>query len=319
MKRYIYETCWTQGLEDEIESVPNTKALIEEMYYRFGLKVYDKAKGLGATKSFLMTLDGLPYCEVYTEMNWNTKKEADELTYCYYSQYYSKSRGSDENDRRTLRSTKLSKLMTTLEKNNAIMPDHTHLLTFDLITDATLTVRRKGVKAHKSMYDLEDTSTLQLLLEHAVNKVPLEGETLKGFQVILDKWNKADHDVKQATDKMETMFGNEFYIIGETQEEGFAIASAKVTEFSNNKVKYELVKPFQRVMSLDDYEHIDEIRPVLTMYKLFLEGEDKQRMMALSPMTREYYEDLNIITTYSGYPAGSSYIPLWTLIPTITE
>lgn len=318
MKRYIYEACWTQGLEDEIESAPSTKALIEEMYYRFGLKVYGKEKGsLG--REFLMTLDGLPYCKVFTEVYWNEVKEVSEITYYYYSQYYSKARGKNEDDKHTLRSTKLSKLMTTLEKNNAIMPDHSHLLTFDILTDVTLTVKRKGVKAHKSMYDLEDTSKLQLLLEHAVNKAPLEGETLKGFQVILDKWTKADHDVKQATNKMEAMFGNEFYIIGETQDEGFAIASARVTDFSNNRVKYELVKPFQRVMSLDDYEYIDEIRPVLTMYKLFLEGEDKHRSMALSPMTREYYEDLNIVTTYSGYPAGSSFIPLWTLIPTITE
>jgi hypothetical protein len=319
MKRYIYEACWTQELEDEIKSTPNTKSLIEEMYYRFGLKVYEKAKGLGATKSFLMTLDGLPYCEVFTEMSWNAKKEADELTYCYYSQYYSKARGKDENDKHTLRSTKLSKLMTTLEKNNAIMPDHTHLLTTDLLTDTMMAVKRKDIKTYKSMYDLEDTSKLQLLLEHAVNKVPLEGETLKGFQVILDKWIKTDHDDKQAKDKMMSMFGNEFYVIAETQEAGYAIASAKVTEFNNKESKYELIKPFQRVMSLDDYEHIDDIRAVLTMYKLFLEGQDKHRFHALSPLTREYYEDINVFTTYQQYPAGSSYIPLWTLIPTITE
>ena len=320
MKRYIYDTCWTQELEDEIEVVPNTKALIEEMYYRFGLKVYAQPISSANSNSYLMTLDGLPYCEVFTELVWNSKKELDEVNYCYYSKYFCKARGKDEVDRRTLRSTKLSKLMTTLEKTNAIMPDHTYLLTKDLLSDSMNNIKRKGVKTSKSIYDLDDVNKLQLLLEHAVNKKPLDSESLNKYKVILDKWIKTDDDTKLAIKNMTTMFGNEFYIIAETQEAGYAIASAKVTEFVSKEFKYELIKPFQRVLNLDDYEYIDNIRAVLTMYKLFIEGQEPSiRMTHLSPMTREYYEDLNIITTYSNYPAGSSYTPLWTFIPTITE
>ena len=126
MKRYIYQGTWSQELEDAVET-SISKPIVEEMFYKFGLTVY--AKSNRKDDSFLMTMEGLPYCEVYAEKVLNIKTGEECISYAYYSDHYAKERGQDSEDKRTLRSVKLSKLISTIEKNKALMPDHTNLLT----------------------------------------------------------------------------------------------------------------------------------------------------------------------------------------------
>jgi hypothetical protein len=316
MKPYIYAGSWTQELEDYIEADGDTKPLIEEMFYKFGLKVY--ARDSSSKKQYLMTLDGLPYCGVYTAYEFSANKQSDELTYFYYSEYYNKDRGRDIQDKRTLRSNKLSKLMQTLEKNKAIMPDHTKLLTRSLIRSAVDMVRSHGKSGGKYIGDL-NTVQAQMLLEcvldgRSVSSIP----NLETYKVILDKWKLSDETKSLNTKKIDTMFGAELYAIAETRDKGFAIASIKLNEPSGDTYTYDVIKPFQRVLSLDDYEYIDEIRPVLTMYKLAIENEDvsSTRKFELSAINEKYYDDLGIITDYEGSIIGSSFRPLWTFIAT---
>jgi hypothetical protein len=110
------------------------------------------------------------------------------------------------------------------------------------------------------------------------------------------------------------------YAVAETSNKGFAIASFKVTECVDGRMAYEIIKPFQRVLSLDDYEHIDEIRPALTMYKLHKETLNQSNTgYELSDVNQVYFEELGIVVAFDSRPDMSSYKPLWTFISTVTE
>lgn len=319
MKRYMYEGTWTQELEDEVEN-SISKPLVEEMFYKYGLTVYAKSREF--KNSFLMTMDGLPYCEVYIDKGLNIKTAEEESVYNYYSHYYTKDRGSDMDDKRTLRSTKMSKLIATIDKKEALMPDHTSLLSSSLINNATNEVRNKVKNPSERKYiGNVQIETVEKLLKHAVNKASISGEEMKEYKVILDKWNKIDDDERRAEETVNTMFGNEMYVIAETGDKGYAIASIKVTNYKQYHYDYEIIKPFQRVLSLDDYEYIDEIRPVLTMYKLHKEMLNKEKRSfdyELSYAQQSYFEDLGIIVSYDSFPSNTSYRPVWTFIPTVT-
>ena len=314
----MYEGVWSQKLEDEVEN-SIAKPLVEEMFYRFGLKVYGMSKDTYG--SFLMTLDGLPYCEVYAEKVFNHKKEVDEIVYCYYSMYYGKERGRDSVDRHTLRSTKLTKLMQTIDKNKALMPDHTSLFNKSIVQNLIDDIKRSMKNPHTRKY-IGDVSVemVQRLLSDALTKTPATEELKVKYKLILDKWNEADENEQRAHDKVRTVLGNEFYAIAETETEGVAIASFKVTKTNDNyNSEYEIIKPFQRVLNIDDYEFIDDIRLPLTMLKLNMEtieiSEHRRRQIGM--VEQKYYEDIGVIQTYDSYPAGSDYKPVWTIIPTV--
>ena len=326
MKRYMYEGTWTQELEDMVEN-SKSKPIVEEMFYKYGLTVYAKStRSNGGIDSFIMTMDGLPYCEVYTEDVLNIKTGEPCVSYAYYSDYYQKDRGSDSEDKRTLRSTKLSKLIATIDKKQALMPDYTSLVSRYLMNEMAGLIKGKinPSGAKKYIGDLK-LPLVEKLLSYAVSKTPLGGEELKEAKVILDKWTKVDDDERHTKQKIQSILGNEIYMIAETSTDGYAIGSIKITDTDTWR-EHELIKPFQRVTSLDDYEYIDEIRPVLTMYKIYKESLDSQGTTMshnnydLSYPRQEYYEDVGVITAYDNYPGGSpQYRPVWTIIPTVLE
>jgi hypothetical protein len=316
----MYKGTWSQELEDAIEN-SISKPIVEEMFYKFGLTAY--AKSDRKDTSFLMTMEGLPYCEVYAEEVLNVKTGDPCISYAYYSDYYVKERGRDSEDKRTLRSTKLSKLIATIEKNEALMPDHTGLLNNYVFKHAADEIKNKISPSNNKKYsgDLQITLTHKLL-EHAVNRVPLGGEELKQYKVILDKWTKVDDDEKLANEKTRTLLGNEMYVIAETSTEGYTIGSVKATiPKDNHNYEYEVIKPFHRVMSLDDYEYIDEIRAVLTMYKIYKEStSERHKDYDLSYPRMTFQEDIGIIVAYDNYPSGNpQFRPLWTFIPTVLD
>ena len=326
MKRYMYKGTWSQELEDMVEN-SKSKPIVEEMFYKYGLTVYAKSsRSNGGIDSFLMTMDGLPYCEVYTEDVLNIKTGEPCPCYCYYSDFYQKDRGTDSEDKRTLRSTKLSKLIATIDKKQALMPDYTSLVSRYLMNEMASGVVSKinPSGAKKYIGDLK-IPLVEKLLSYAISKTPLGGEELKEAKVILDKWTKVDDDERRTKQKVQAILGNEIYMIAETSTDGYAIGSIKITDLTTWR-EHELIKPFQRVLSLDDYEYIDEIRPALTMYKVYKESVDSQgttishKDYDLSYPRQEYHEDVGVITAYDNYPGGSpQYRPVWTIIPTVLE
>jgi hypothetical protein len=315
MKKYMYKGTWTQELEGAVEK-SISKTLVEEMFYKFGLTVY--ARGTqNRNQSFMMTMEGMPYCEVYADTDMYGV-----VSYCYYSQYYAKERGSDNVDKHTLRSNKLGKLMATIEHKEALLPDAMHYLNKGILTNAYDQIRNKFKGGGRKYTGDISQLLIEKLLNLAINKTHIANSELAEAKVILDKWNAVDDNERLSMNAVKAQLGNEVYAIAETGNMGFAICSFKITEFKERfEHAYEIIKPFQRVLSLDDYEHIDEIRPVLTMYKLHLETlieRSRVKPEYLSPVMQEYFKDLGVIVAYDGYP-NNPYSPLWTFIPTVLE
>lgn len=339
MQKYIYEACYTQELDDVINSDSHLKLLVEEMFYRYGLKAYawsGKSSSLFEVKAgVLMTLDGTPYCKVFVETSWDAKKEIDVLEYCYTTAFASKERGTDYQDRHTWRSSKLSALMRTLDKKKAVPTDFTNSFNNDVVRTLIELVKDSASGTYKSTIDISRAPQIQPLLEYLIDNKPIPADKIPEYKVILDKWKQADENKNAMNNKLNTMFTNEFYIIGENKTDGYVIGSAKLISLekyekdepwdSNATSLFEMVKPFQRVLSLDDYEYIDEIRPMLLMFKVNLEGREQRndnkyhydKEGQISPERRFFYDDVGIVTFNVGGDAmKSDYKMLWTAIPT---
>ena len=327
MKPYIYTPSWTQDLEDAIDSHP-ARVMAEELFFRFGLRAIAVAPSNSeqvteGNTSIFMTLDGLPYCEVYITHvpKYKNGGMETELRYCFYSQYYRKDRGSSQMDRRTLYSTKLSSLMKTLETKDVIPGGITErILTNYTVDDVAGTIRNTYGRTSSKYSGSVGTDLIQALLELSIDKKPLTDTQLYESKLILDKWKQSDENQSKLSEQLNGLLGKETYVIGESQL-GTTIGSIMVTKFEEDRVReFEVVKPFIGIKSLDDCEYADELRPVMTMYKLHLEQLEQANThepkynTALSYASREYYKDLGIITTYDGYPINNSYHPLWTFI-----
>ena len=101
------------------------KTLVREICFKYDLKVMCTVERKGAVddRAFLLVKDGWnPIGEVYTKiLRDNDNKEFTE--YSFFSHYYEKARGRNTDDRHTLRSKKISSLITTIKKMKAIPSD----------------------------------------------------------------------------------------------------------------------------------------------------------------------------------------------------
>jgi hypothetical protein len=116
----IYEGFETPQLSESINESP-CKKLIQELNFKYGLKVIDKIDGdprmRYAPTSYLMAnANGFAVAKVWVD------KEDGVDVYNYRSPYNRKDRGSDSADRETIHSKKLSTLMASLKSNNVIPP-----------------------------------------------------------------------------------------------------------------------------------------------------------------------------------------------------
>ena len=86
--------------------------LIREMVFTYGLRVIRETQ-----KGWLLghASNGIAVGKVFVRTNDEGKTE-----YCYASPYFRKERGNSDEDRRTLRSIKISSLMTSIKKMKAV-------------------------------------------------------------------------------------------------------------------------------------------------------------------------------------------------------
>ena len=328
MKPYIYENMWTQELEDAIEASP-TKPLIAEMFYKYGLKVYAQNTNddLGRRDMFIMTLDGYPYCGVYVDEvmvhNKTTLSTTYKLQYNYYSNYYRKERGRDNDDRKLLRSTRLSNLMKSLEKNKAVASSIDEI-NGNRQHEQFIYYTRHGLDTKRTQKNPNTLNIIRLhsLLDSAVNQKSIDEETLEYCKSILDLWNKADENSKLFLHEMASMFENDYYILYEDISDGILVGKAKMTmnDTKDNAVAIEIVEPFQRVKQIEDYENYSELASYITMYKVFTEENDifkyKTKVKTeggLLSYVDTYIKELNIAINYTS--TNSHFDGVWMFIP----
>ena len=317
MKNYIYDAMWSQDLEDAIEA-DKAKPLIMEMYYKYGFKAYamsshgyvveefdQDTNTWGSThksvNKYMMTLDGLPYCQVYVD-DMSPKK----TDYCFYSPYFEKERGRDRQDKRTIRSAKISGLMRMLDKYKCVVDTPERVLGADALhyiysvtyQNLSRAARHSDKPQHPSRQQYE-------VLEAYMTGKKLPTEKNEELKKLFDIWSKEVETERHALDKVKTMFGNEFYIIAEScQGEGLCIGKGKFNFIHNEmrNVPFEITDSFQRIKSIDEVD--DSLKTMLTMYKVWEEintpSHYKVKDKILSHDTG-YIKDLDMVITHSNH------------------
>ena len=333
MKNYIYDNMWTQELEDMIEN-DKAKPLIMEMFYKHGFRVYD-AKAYTdwnqtyaelkeedytqerRTNKFMLTLDGLPYCQVYVD-----EVAQGKIEYCFYSPYFEKERGKDSIDKKTIRSAKISGLMRMLEKYNCVQDSPEKIITSDNMhyipsAVASHLIRNSGLPSKPIHSQSQQYEVLEAYMTGKQLTVEKEDELKKLFDI----WAKEVETERHAVSKVQLMFGNEFYLVVETGSDGICYGKLKFN-FDKDSVRganYEVTDSFQRVKSMDDVD--DELKSALTMYKIWSESNVPEHYRTKGQIICSdtgYIKDLEMVVTSGRY--GSDVFSMRLLaIPLETE
>lgn len=314
MKSYMYEPMWTQQMEDVIERgyLSQTKSLIEEMFYKYGLKVYDLDE---RSERAYMTLDGLPYCDVGAEYN-----SEGGITYFYHSVFYAKERGRSSEDRQTFYSNKLSSLMKVLEKKKAVAASTEEALCFNLSGSIINQLERNIKNTNKSAWEMDTNHMHELLKAYfgEIDRTSVSQESIVHCKSVLDQYNKADDNKRQRQERIDSFVGNGMYVIGRDAGDGYIVGKISVGKDSNRTTTV-VEDAFHRVRSLEESPLISNLSGAIPMIKVYFEqrsGEFSFRGDEGSfklPVTDRYFEDIDVCTTYK--TSVSRYTQIWMAIP----
>jgi hypothetical protein len=305
MSRYILEGFGSDELE---QSLKNSRVfpLVRDLCHKFGLKVLAETDLAGKQAFQLCLTNGMAVGKAFVrDIDVN-----DSLTteYCYRSPYYRKERGRDEDDKTTLRSTKVSSLIATINRVKAI-PDIPKLLDkkMDKLSDAIGLMERKMGSTYKSTSELQADEIQALLcafLGESPNGNHITIDTIK-CKKVLDKYNEADRVRVKKLEEVDRFFRNPFYMIGADKFGHFIVGKVKIT----GEKQYDIVEPFKRYKDITER---DDLIPVMTMTKLAY--EDKQSMQnKYIPIVDMYDENLDAVFFYESQATHYDYI--WMATP----
>jgi hypothetical protein len=240
--------------------------------------------------------EGLPIAKVFMSDD----------SYCYHAPYQQKSRGSDEFDRQTFRSKKLSTLMSTLKKTNIVTTTDRVFMSHKRSLE-TLVARVAGSYEDKNK-DSMPSSFAQKLLSAMV-----EGKTMDSFSQsdrdkyleILDEYKKVDIMKIEKKQGIESMFSDCYLVLGDSN--GQYLISESTYEYNSSgytggsvKLQIKPTKPFKRVKDLTEYP---SVLTALTMLKVNLGDEFRPyaSMTAennLFPLGDKHISDLDMVFGY---------------------
>jgi hypothetical protein len=308
MNKLIYEGFETENLAAELEN-SSCKRLIQELNFKYGLKVVDKVDPHSLSRSspisfLLADPNGFMVAKVWTD------KECDDVVYNYRSPFYRKERGSDSADRETLHSKKLSTLMATLKRNNVVPPPD------GMINKYPSDSFNQGISMMDSYHGRDyKNSNFSADEIHAMLKIILVGENPDGFDInkckeMLDKWNEQDRIKVEKRKDIERFFDSEFYAIGADKLNHLVIGSVKrMVRQGTEHYTFEVVKPFKRVMEMPD-----EFKAITLMNKVHAEGKNVTKFYAnIIPAESGYNPDLDLINVTARHV--DEFNPHWTLVP----
>lgn len=325
MKNYIYAPLWTQELEDKIENDSRTKPLIMEFFYKYGLKVMGTVSVGGHLNrtGFVMTIEGMPYCTLYTSMEpkKNDKYGDPVLTFCYHSIYYTKGRGRDAIDKQTLKSSKLSSLMRTIDANDAI-PTFAQVFQGRYVLEQMEGYVRQSIEGDSSknvnLMRPEDLHWVLKVISGDILKMDMPETTNIRCKEILDEFNKADETRAKRKEAIDAWFTNPFYMIGVNDDKGYVIGKLQAKRNAEGKMDFrelEVLVPFQKVFAMEEYDDYTNLSPLWTMFKVYAEGrKDVHRNLQHIPIT-DAYHDVGAVTYYQRSP--DEYNHAWLLLPTV--
>jgi hypothetical protein len=306
--RLIYEGFENEMLEKCINDSP-AKKLIHELNFKYGLSVVeymipDSRLRNTHDKFLLADTNGFMVASVWVD------KEDGHDVYNYRSPFYRKDRGSDNADRETLHSKKLSTLIATLKRNNVVPPPDgmlNRLPADNFEQGASMIDSHYGSDYKSSNFSADDIHKMLkvILLRESTDEL-----NINNCKEVLDKWNGMDRIKVEKRKDIERFFNNEFYAIGADKLNHLVIGSAKrMPRQGHDNYKYEIVKPFKRVKELPD-----ELKAVMLMNKVHAEGKNVTKFVANTvPLESGYNPDLDLINVSVRHV--DDFNLAWTLIP----
>lgn len=293
MNNRLFHAVASDSLQEEVLT-SDALSLVKELNHAYGLKVYDKSNTNGYQGFVMCNDEGFPIAKVFMSDD----------SYCYHAPYQQKARGSDEFDRQTYRSKKLSTLMTTLKKANIVTT-----------TDRVLIHNRRRLSAlvdkvsnsyQDKSKDSMHSSFAQILLQAMV-----DGKDINSFEQsdrdkyleLLDIYKKIDIMKVEKKQGIESMFKDCYLVIGDNN--GQYLISESSYEYGssgylgdNNKLTIKPTKPFKRVKDLSEYP---SVLSTMTMLKVHL-GDDFRPYASdnngLFPLGDKHISDLDIVYGY---------------------
>ena len=306
MSRYILEGFNEEGLEQSLKD-SRVFPLVRDLCHKFNLKVLAEVEIAGRQSFQLCLTNGMAVGKAFVRDIDNNGSLATE--YCYRTPYYRKERGSSNDDKETLRSTKVSSLIATIGRVKAIPSiDKMYEKKMSKLGDAREIMERAMGSTHKSTSELQADEIQALLcaiLGESPNGNHITIDTIK-CQKVLDKYNEADRVRVKKLEEVGRFFHNPFYMIGADQFGHFIVGKVKVT----GDKQYDIIEPFQRYKDITER---DDLIPVMTMTKLAHEGKAHRLQGGYIPVTDMYDENLDAVFFYHGQPTHYDYI--WMATP----
>jgi hypothetical protein len=300
------------------------KNLIREICFKYDLKVMCTVERREAVddRAFLLVRDGWnPIGEVYTKiLRDNDNKEFTE--YSFYSHFYEKARGKSVDDRHTLRSKKISSLLTTIKKMKAIPSDavatmrkHTTQWGDNIGSyESNLGLQRKSV----SDADFQP-SDLQAMMEYVLGESPSTDMTAtiqSKCKIALDKYKEIDKLNATTRQELSRLFDTAFYVVGANHADVLVVGIARCTNTlsakSRSEYQFEMVKPIKQV---DNLEEFPELLSVITMWKAQREGKSDKKLLAgvLPVNTSTVNKELDLVIDYEY--GDSAFHFVWMMTP----
>ena len=309
---YVYEGLDTVVSEDDVK---NNKVfpLIRELRFKYDLQVfnmYEEKRWSEAHLDQAFTLCnpmGIAIAKVFYE-----EKEEQ---FCYYSTWYEKSRGSDSSDRRTLRSKKLSSLMSTLKKNDVVPNEEK--VTKEIMKghnfnyrQAVETVRDKMGNCNKNNpFNPNDIHPLLEILLEGKPYDSLPDELKNKVTQTLDNYKEKDNIKKARDEEVNRFFGNCYalfvdglgqYVVGVVKHKNLDVSHPIKYEYDG----FEIVKPFKRFADIDALGVYPDLVSYLTMLKTYAENKNHEQFYGYVPKTNTYFQDLDMVVSNT-YNDGS--------------
>ena len=292
MNDRLFHAVTDNSLKEEVLS-NGVMPLVKELNHAYGLKVYKKSTNNGYQGFVMCNDEGFAIAKVFFHDD----------AFCYHSPYQQKSRGSDEFDRKTFRSKKLSTLMSTLKKTNIV------------------TTTDRVLKHYKRQFDnmvskvsnsFEDKSKDSMPASHAQKllQAMVDGKDMNSFLhsdrdlylEILDNYKNVDKMKVVKKEGIESMFSDCYLVLADSN--GQYLISESTYEYSvstnwnNSKLEIKPTTPFKRVKNLTDYP---DALSALTMLKVHLGDNFKPFASADNntfPLGDKHIPDLDVVYGY---------------------
>jgi hypothetical protein len=293
MSDRLFHAVSDDSLREEVLS-NGALPLVKELNHAYGLKVFRKSMNNGYAGFLMCNEEGFAIAKVFFHDD----------AFCYHAPYQQKSRGSDQFDRQTFRSKKLSTLMSTLKKASVVTT-----------TDKVLAHYKRQFDnlVNKVSNSFEDKSKDSLPPAYAQKllQAMLDGKDMNSFSQsdrdlylnILDNYKNVDKMKVVKKEGIESMFSDCHLVFADS--DGQYLVSESTYEYVTSpnyhgaRLKIKHTMPFKRVKNLTDYPSIIS---TLTMLKVHL-GDDFRSYAGgtsncLVPLGDKHIPDLEVVYGY---------------------